>query len=111
MKTLWCWRCRQAMPMLDEGEFDPISRLYSDCIRSAQRAREQTGVPVGDASVNAMFEPVRLEYERLTGVSNCHHNAVMHHRISIYGPPCWSCGKPLRTPQARHCAACGLTRE
>jgi hypothetical protein len=61
----------------------------------------------GRPTLDELFDPVRAEYERMTGMADCHHNAIMHHRISIYGPPCVHCGKPLRTPRARFCAACG----
>jgi hypothetical protein len=90
------------MPMLDEDEFARINELFAECFRSA-RAR-------GATSLDAIFEPVRREYERLTGFPNCHQNAVLHHRLSLYGGPCRACGKPLRTPQAKHCAACGVSR-
>lgn len=46
-------------------------------------------------------------YNELTGFNESNVIAVYHHRISIYGPPCGSCGKPLRTPLAKFCAACG----
>ena len=81
--------------MLDEPEFEAIERLYGQAF----------GAKGG--TIDERFEPVRREYERLTGFVNCHQNAVMHHRLSLYGPACGACGKPLRTPQARHCAACG----
>ncbi|RYZ40310.1 MAG: hypothetical protein EOO71_16645 [Myxococcaceae bacterium] len=100
MKVLWCWRCQQDLPMLDEAEFAEVARLYSGGFRTTP----------GQQSINGGFAPVTLAYERMTGYVGCHHNAVMHHRISMYGPPCTTCGKPLRTPQARHCAACGSTR-
>lgn len=51
------------------------------------------------------------EYERLTGFREIDPNAVMHHVASQYGPPCTSCGKPLRTPRASYCAACGELKE
>ncbi|MFO0596139.1 MAG: hypothetical protein U0228_12560 [Myxococcaceae bacterium] len=95
------------MPMLDEVEFARVSDLYAACIRATQQARVETGQALADVSMDARFEPVRSEYERLTGFVNCHHNAVMHHRLSLLGPPCVRCGKPLRSPRARHCAACG----
>ncbi len=96
MKTLWCWRCQQDVPMLDEPEFEVVERLYRDALRPG---------PTG--SIDERFAPVTAAYERLTGFVNCHHNAVLHHRLSLLGAPCSACGKPLRTPRARHCAACG----
>ncbi|HEX8430379.1 MAG TPA: hypothetical protein VF625_03795 [Longimicrobium sp.] len=46
-------------------------------------------------------------YEMFTGVRETNVNAIPHHVASLYGPPCPACGKPLRTPKARLCAACG----
>jgi hypothetical protein len=45
----------------------------------------------------------------MTGLRETNINAIWHHRIAEYGPPCGACGKPLRTPKARLCAACGAT--
>lgn len=98
------------MPMLDDDEFARVSKLYGECMGSAKKTREKKALAVGDSLIDAMFEPVRLEYERITGFANCHQNAVMHHQLSLYGPPCAACGKPLRTPRARHCASCGAAR-
>ena len=110
MKLFWCWRCQRDMPMLDEVEFAPISRLYSECTDSTKKLRQEKGLTFEQTPIDAMFEPVRLEYERLTGFVNCHQDAVMHHRASLYGPPCHVCRKPLRTSKARHCASCGAQR-
>ena len=107
MKELWCWRCRQNMPMLDEDEFRIIDDLYAGCMRATKEFREQHNIPLEGVPVHARFAPVRKAYEDLTGMADCHENAIMHHRISIYGPPCVRCGKPLRTPRAKFCAACG----
>lgn len=87
--------------MLDEAEFEEVSSLYRAAFRS-EKPKEPT--------LEALFAPVSQAYERLTGYAGCHPNAVMHHRIAQYGPPCTACGKPLRTPEARYCAACGKVR-
>ena len=52
------------------------------------------------------FSAIRNEYERITGYHESNHNAIFHHRLDLYGPPCAKCGKPLRTPQAKLCGAC-----
>ncbi len=104
---MWCWRCKQEMPMLDEDEYRKITDIYYQCIRTVKEYRKENNATLAESPVDKLFEPVRIEYENLTGTANCHHNAIMHHRISIYGEPCISCGKPSRTPRAKMCASCG----
>ena len=94
--------------MLDGDEFAVVSDLYSNCMKAAKESRRNLGLSLKDCSLDEHFLPVREAYERMTGAKDIqHHNAIMHHRISIYGSPCKSCGKPLRTPRASFCAACG----
>ncbi len=109
MKVMWCWRSKQDVPMLDEDEYHAIYALYGECFRRAQQqARERGNISSKERlTLHELFEPVRKEYERMTGMADCHHNAILHHRISTYGLPCSRCGKPLRTPRARFCAVCG----
>jgi hypothetical protein len=54
-------------------------------------------------------DPDRIlrRHRELTGFAETNPNAVWHHVVGMYGAPCSSCGKPLRTPRARMCAACG----
>jgi hypothetical protein len=78
--------------MLDEAEWAEVVR-----------PRPGTALPTRLAAI--------LEtYHRLTGFKETNANAVMHHRLAAYGPPCASCGKPLRTPRASFCAACGVPK-
>jgi hypothetical protein len=58
-------------------------------------------------SLQTLFAPALGEYERLTGIKETNINAALHHRVSLHGPPCKQCGKPLRTDRASFCAACG----
>jgi hypothetical protein len=47
-------------------------------------------------------------YYQVTGYDESNIAAVAHHVISLYGPSCRACGKPLRTPRAKMSAACGV---
>jgi len=94
------------VPMLDESEFASVAELYREAFRATKEFRQRWGIPFEHASIDERFRPVRLRYEQLTGMKDCHQNAIMHHRISMYGKPCGSCGKPLRTQSARFCGAC-----
>ena len=98
MKVQWCWRCKMDLPMLDDQEFTRIRRV-------AHEAYEQLSGPAAKVSV---FRTMLDEYNRLTGFGETNINAVWHHRISIYGPPCPRCGKVLRTPIAYKCFECGF---
>jgi hypothetical protein len=48
-------------------------------------------------------------YFQLTGFRETNVDALRHHRLALFGPPCRTCGKPLRTPRAELCAECGAT--
>src|SRR5579884_138403 len=96
MRMLWCWRCRMEIPMLDEDEYRQVMSVR--------------GSGTGNLH-ERQFGPVLREYERITGFHETNPNAVYHHLLSLYGPPCSNCGKPLRTPRARFCAACGHRRQ
>lgn len=106
MKLLWCWRCKCEMPMLHEVEYAEVAKLYSEGIRATKEFRERWGVPLKEARTEERFRPVRDAYDRLTGVREPNENAIMHHRISLYGPPCKRCLRPLRTPEAKLCGSC-----
>ncbi len=107
MKVMWCWRCKQEVGMLDEAEYAVIHDIYMECLEKTKNYRKETGISLDKTPLNDFFKPVCEEYERLTGYKGFNHNAIMHHRLYIYGPPCQRCGKPLRTPRAKMCAACG----
>jgi hypothetical protein len=59
--------------------------------------------------LSELFAPLRDFYLSRTGIQ-MHENTILHHRLSLYGPPCQTCGKPLRTSQALMCVACGSAR-
>ena len=54
------------------------------------------------------LRPMLEMYRLLTGFAETNPNAVFHHIVELYGLPCPQCHKPLRTPVARFCAACGF---
>jgi hypothetical protein len=106
MQMLWCWRCKTEMPMLDEAEFAEVSRLYGEGIRATKEFREKWAVSFQGVPREEPMRPMLARYEELTGMKETNPNAVMHHRLAVYGPPCNRCGKPLRSPQAKLCGAC-----
>lgn len=106
MKRLWCWRCKAEMPMLDEQEFAEIAPLHTQGLQSVKEYRENTGMPLEDVPLAEHFQPMLERYEAITGFRETNPNAVWHHRLSLYGPPCKNCGKPLRSPRARLCGSC-----
>lgn len=101
MKELWCWRCKMIIPMLDEVEFKRAEELYKEGMHNH-------GVPLSNREDR--FKKLLDFYFEVTGYDETEPNAVMHHRISLYGPQCENCGKPYRTDKASFCAACGHRR-
>jgi hypothetical protein len=89
--------------MLDEAEFKIVDSLYSAAMKATEEFRQQHHLPSDRLSIDDRFRPCRDAYERLTGYHDMHENAIMHHRLSLYGPPCPNCGKPFRTPRSTRC--------
>lgn len=89
--------------MLDETEYAKALELYSKTFRDEKLEHK-------NLSLKQRFIPLLNFYNELTGWNETVPNAIMHHRISQYGPSCEKCSKPYRTPQATFCAACGNRR-
>jgi hypothetical protein len=106
MEWLWCWRCKADMPMLDEQEFAEIASLHTLGLQSVKKYRADTEAPLQDVPLTEHFQAMLARYEAITGFKETNPNAVWHHRLSLYGPPCKSCGKPLRSPVASSCGDC-----
>ena len=102
MKKLWCWRCQMEIPMLDEDEYHKAYLLYGKGMKNnsvSLKNREER------------FKELLYFYFDTTGFRETEPNAIMHHRIEQYRPPCENCGKPYRTSKASFCAACGHKRK
>ncbi len=110
MRWLWCWGCTVEMPMLDEQEFAEIASLHRLGMKSVKSAEGFVPLAEGFVPFAERFEAMLKRYEAITGYKETNPNAVWHHRLSLYGPPCNRCGKPLRSPQAKLCGGCMAPR-
>jgi hypothetical protein len=90
------------VPMLDEQEYSIAMDYYSEGFKI---------FGVEASTKGERFKRLLDYYFELTGYRMTEPNAVMHHRIQIYGPPCEKCGKPYRTSLAKFCASCGNKRD
>lgn len=111
MKVMYCWRCGEDVPMLDEDEFAVVEAHYSRAVRSIKATARLQDPAIRAEFIKEQYRPVFDAFRRITGQDHTTDPSdLMHHRIANYGPPCHQCGKPLRTPRARYCAACGADR-
>jgi hypothetical protein len=108
-RTIYCWRCKADIPMLDEDEWEQISTHLANGIEQIKRYREAHGVSLAEARRDGFGAALEM-YFQLTGFREENADAIWHHRLSEFGPLCRECGKPLRTPRAKLCAECGAPR-
>jgi hypothetical protein len=93
--------------MLEEHEWEQVGAALSDGIRQIQDYRALHGASLAEARQHVSGTDALDRYFALTGHRETDIDALWHHRLSLFGPPCSTCGKPLRTPQAKLCAECG----
>lgn len=100
--------------MLDEDEWAQVHPLL-DLKRGFADLKKYCavhGMSLAEAKAAYGQCPAALDaYFKLTGFRETNSDALHHHRMNLYGPSCSSCGKPLRTPRAKHCADCGAPRQ
>jgi len=96
--------------MLTDDEWEVIGPLLTKATSQIKQYREAHRCSLADARAKEFGDEALDAYERITGFRESNADALYHHRLSQYGPPCSGCGKPLRTPTARYCAACGALR-
>jgi hypothetical protein len=108
--TIYCWRCRMDVPMLDEHEWEQVAPHLTNAFTQIKRYREEHNCSLAEATGRGFGRQALAIYESLTGFKEENPNALFHHRLGLYGPPCHKCGTPLRTPQARYCAICSAER-
>jgi hypothetical protein len=110
MPTLqYCWRCRIDIPFLDASEWAQLSPLLHNMTKHVQDYRQTNNASLTEGLRQGHDTPALELYYRLTGYRETNVNALWHHQLEQYGPPCRSCGRLLRTKKARFCAECGAT--
>jgi hypothetical protein len=98
------------VPMLEEHEWEKVGSLLSGAIQNVKEYREDHGVCLAEARDESFGKEALEMYKAITGFEETNPNALWHHRISLLGPPCDACGKPLRTAVAKRCVECGAVR-
>jgi hypothetical protein len=96
--------------MLEEAEWERIAPYLMNAIEQIKRYRQTHGVSIQEARAAGYDQEALALYFEMTGFRETNPDALWHHRASLFGPACHKCGKPLRTPQAKHCAECGASR-
>jgi hypothetical protein len=98
------------VPMLEEHEWEQVHIELINNIKEIKAYRERTGAGLPKALEAVRGTKALAKYFDITGFAEANVNALWHHRLSQFGPLCSVCEKPLRTPNAKYCAACGADR-
>lgn len=117
----WCWVCEREVRLLEACTMDQLGKLLSNFTSKAMAYHKLRNVPL-DAAYDAIADPVVKRHRELAkdGVvdellgkgwsPNIIAFHVVNHRADFYGPPCWNCGRLLRTPRANYCPECMASR-
>lgn len=110
-KLLYCWRCKREVAVLEDAEWERVAPHLANPIAQIKAYRQQHGVSLAEARIHGYGKEALRIYEEITGYQEQYPDPIWHHRANLFGPPCTACGKPLRSPKAKHCAECGAERQ
>lgn len=96
--------------MLDEQEWEELVPHLRISLKEVKEYREKHRASIEEAKASGYGKTALETYYKLTGFRETNVDALWHHRLSLFGPPCHACSKPLRTPSAKLCAECGSIR-
>lgn len=113
----WCWVCQTEVPLLSDEAYEEIGKELTDYGSKIRGYQEKTGASNKDALIHLNTKVFDLHF-KLTGQAvkirpdapdSGHH--LLRHHVDHIGPPCWNCGKLLRTQAASYCPECMASRE
>ena len=93
--------------MLEEDEWEQVLPPLSNAVEEIKHFRQTHSVSLEEAKERVYGKGALERYFQITEYRETNVNALWHHRLANFGPPCRVCGKPLRTPRAKLCAECG----
>jgi hypothetical protein len=111
----FCGLCKVEVPLLTTRQVIEIEKICSHVLEEVKAYRAEHGGPGVGLPQADIFAPVYDKHLALTGVDlrgislSAHH--ILVHQKSCLGPPCWSCGRLLRSQSDRHCSECGAEKK
>ena len=93
--------------MLTKDEWKELEPHLMFDLESIKKYREENQSDIREAMA-ALKSQACEKFSQITNFRETNMNAIWHHRLSVHGPECPTCGHLLRTPQASFCANCGV---
>lgn len=90
-KTLYCWRCKADIPMLDEYEWELVGPAMRDTIQVLKEYRRIHNATLREAKDHADYDALE-RYFQITGFRETNADALWHHRLLLFGRLCKTCG-------------------
>ena len=105
-KLLYSHKLKCVVPMLSDVEYAPVADLLAASVKVAKERWETSDCTREEAWAGRPSDAMDI-YEGLTGQRLSDLDDLRWVCLTNYGSPCPACGKPFRSPMAKHCAACG----
>jgi hypothetical protein len=105
MPRKYCWRCGLFVVVIEDQDLDEFDRLFAHGVSELTRL----GAPVDPSNEDyrTAFRGVYEFYDKLRGDTGIAAEEIALHKAAMFGPPCQTCAKNLRSEGDTHCHDCG----